>query len=72
MMCIYLQKYSTERYQWSVAACKARNCLFIPSIAELNDYCHGAGHEQCPFFLCQKSSSESRKARAPQHYQCAV
>ena len=72
MMCKYLQKYSVEPCKWSVASCMARNCHYVPSIAELNDYCHGVGHEDCPFFLCQEASGEECRASASKYYNCAA
>ncbi len=70
-MCRYLQKYLAKQSNWSVSSCKARSCLYVPTIEELNSYCHGAGHESCPFFLCRKGCATEVQV-AESRYNCAA
>ena len=70
-MCKYLKIYSAVSPNWSVSSCKARSYLYVPTIAELNSYCQGAGHENCPFFLCRKDRAEEC-LKAETSYNCAA
>lgn len=49
MICHYLSIYSSNEFHWQVASCSARQENYIPSIADLEDYCH-QDHSRCPFF----------------------
>lgn len=72
MPCKYLKKYSSEPCHWSVASCMARNYLYVPSIAELNEYCHVTDHGDCPFFLCKQDNGEGIKGRKSDYLHCAA
>lgn len=35
---------------WVISSCKGHERPYVPSILELEEYCNGKQHEQCPVF----------------------
>ncbi|MFH1217538.1 MAG: hypothetical protein V1706_13650 [Pseudomonadota bacterium] len=50
MKCCYLSVYSSELFTWQVAACKARQGRYVPSLSDLENLCR-KDHTGCPFYL---------------------
>jgi len=60
MICHYLSIYSSNAFRWQVASCSARQENYIPSIADLEDFCH-QDHTRCPFFTLTSRKGPSKK-----------
>lgn len=55
MKCGHLLQFSVEEVAWSVTSCTGHDRPYVPSVAELREYCMSGGQGECPAALWRAS-----------------
>ena len=59
MHCLNLRVHNTGHESWSVSSCAAHDCLYVPSVGELEEFCRSPRHQRCHMLKRKVAASSS-------------